>query len=608
MSFQILDDKAHILLRPNMYCGSVTSELHNQFLNYKWQSFEYVPGLFKIINELIDNSIDEFIRTSGEFANQIDIKVTDKSFWIKDNGRGIPVTLTKDLDGEDIYTPVAAWCKTKAGSNFGSDADRDTIGMNGVGSALANIFSSKFIGTTSDGKFKLVVECDDNATIRNVDVKKSTKKFTEVYIEPEFKRFGVECIDDTLKGLILNRLNNLAICYPDITFKFNGETIKIGTAKSWMTKFATEHVLHSDAGVVIGVMNSPDEEFRCLSLVNGLSIINGGSHIDYIMGQLCDVLREGIKKKHKLEVTPGQIKSHLQLISVIRGMKNMKFDSQTKERITNPRGEISGYFESVNFDKLAAAILKNDALIMPIIQAQLAKQAAIDARNATLAEKAVAAKVVLKHIPATGRNAEDKVLFIAEGDSAIGPFVSARTEETKKIYGGYPLRGKIPNVTDLKTAEILGTQELGDLINIMNLKIGQKVTNLNYGTIAIMTDQDIDGFSIQGLLLNFFWLWPELYQMGRVKIVKTPLYVATKKDDRKYYYDKAEFDRASGKLKGYEIRYIKGLGSLRKPEYKDILANPVMVTVKIDDPLLFDAMYGAYAKFGDARKKLIGDV
>lgn len=608
MTFQILDDKAHILLRPGMYCGSVTNETHNQFLNYKWQSFEYVPGLFKIINELIDNSIDEYIRTGGEFANQIEIKVTDKSFWIKDNGRGIPVTLTKDLDGEDIYLPVAAWCKTKAGSNFGSDSDRDTIGMNGVGSALANIFSSKFIGTTSDGKHRLTVTCDDNATIRNVEVKKSTKRFTEVFIEPEFDRFGVSGIDETLKDMILNRLSNLAITYPSITFKFNDEVVKIGAPKAWMTKYSEEHVLHSDENVIIGVMNSEAEEFRFLSLVNGLTIINGGSHVDYIMGQLCDVLREGIKKKHKLEVTPGQIKSHLQLVSVIRGMKNMKFDSQTKERITNPRGEISGYFTDVKFDKLAAGILKNEALIMPIIRAQLAKQLAAEAREAAAAAKKIESKRVAKHIPATGKDWTQKVLFIAEGDSAIGPFIAARTEQSAKVYGGYPLRGKIPNITGMTTAEILKTKELGDLINILGLKIGQKAVELDYGTVAIMTDQDLDGFSIQGLLLNFFWLWPELYQKERIKIVKTPLYVATKKDDRRYFYDKAEYEAASTKLKGFEIRYIKGLGSLRKVEYKDILSNPQLVTVAIDDPSLFDAMYGEYKKYGDARKKLIGDV
>jgi DNA topoisomerase-2 len=289
-------------------------------------------------------------------------------------------------------------------------------------------------------------------------------------------------------------------------------------------------------------------------------------------------------------------------------MKNMKFDSQTKERITNPRGEVSGLFANVKFDKLAQGIMKNDALIMPIIQAQLAKQMAADARAATLAEKAIQSKKVEKHIPATGRIASAKTLFITEGDSAIGPFISARTQDLAKIYGGYPLRGKIPNITGMTTTEILKTKELGDLINILNLKIGQKASEPDYGTIAIMTDQDIDGFSIQGLLLNFFWLWPDLYYQNRIKIVRTPLYVATKKDERKYFYDKADYDAAAGGLKGYEIRYIKGLGSLRKAEYKDILASPVMIAVQIDDPALFDAMYGAYNKFGDARKKLIGDV
>lgn len=608
MSFKILDDKAHILLRPGMYCGSVVEETQSLFLNYQWTSANFVPGLFKIINELIDNSIDEHIRTNGEFANQIDIKVDTKSFWIKDNGRGIPVVLVDDLDGEKIYTPVAAWCKTKAGSNFGSDTDRDTIGMNGVGSALANIFSSKFVGTTSDGKMHLVVTCEDNATIRDVSVKKSTKKFTEVYIEPDFPRFGVQMIDATMMALIKSRLINLAICYPAITFKLNGESIKTGTAKAWVDKFSQENVLHHDDSIILGIMNCADEEFRCLSLVNGLNISQGGTHIDYAVGQLIDPLRELIKKKHKLEVTPGQIRSHLQVVSVIRGMKNMKFDSQTKERITNPRGEVSGLFADVKFDKLAQGIMKNDALIMPIIQAQLAKQMAADARAATLAEKALQSKKVEKHIPATGRVASAKTLFITEGDSAIGPFISARTQDLAKIYGGYPLRGKIPNITGMTTTEILKTKELGDLINILNLKIGQKAVEPDYGTIAIMTDQDIDGFSIQGLLLNFFWLWPDLYYQNRIKIVRTPLYVATKKDERKYFYDKADYDAAASGLKGYEIRYIKGLGSLRKTEYKDILASPVMITVQIDDPVLFDAMYGAYNKFGDARKKLIGDV
>lgn len=605
MSFKILDDKAHILLRPGMYCGSVVEETQSLFLNYQWTSANFVPGLFKIINELIDNSIDEHIRTNGEFANAIDIKVDAKSFWIKDNGRGIPVVLVDDLDGEKIYTPVAAWCKTKAGSNFGSDTDRDTIGMNGVGSALANIFSSKFIGTTSDGKHQLVVTCEDNATIRDVSVKKSTKKFTEVYIEPDFPRFGVQMIDATMMALIKSRLVNLAICYPAITFKLNGEAIKTGSAKAWVDKFSQENVIHHDDYVILGIMNSTDEEFRCLSLVNGLNISQGGTHIDYVLGQICDVLRDLIKKKHKLEITPGQIKSHLQIVSVIRGMKNMKFDSQTKERITNPRGEVSGLFADVKFDKLAQGIMKNEALIMPIIQAQLAKQLAADARAAAAAAKSLQSKKVAKHVPASSKIKSERILFITEGDSAIGPLIKARDA---KIHGGYPLRGKIPNIFGMKKAEILKTRELGELISILDLEIGEPAPDPAYHTIAIMTDQDVDGYAIRGLLMNFFWLWPDLFTMERIKLIQSPLFVATKGQDRKYYYSKANFEKDRNILKGYEIRYIKGLGTLRPVEYRDVINNPVMFTVVIDDPELFKKMYGDYKTYGDERKLLIGAV
>lgn len=605
MTFKVLDDKTHILMRPGMYCGSVVEESQSLFLDFKWDTVSFVPGLFKIINELIDNSVDEHIRTGFEYATQIETKIDAKSFWVKDNGRGIPVSLVQDLNGEDIYIPVAAWCKTKAGSNFGSDADRDTIGMNGVGSALANIFSSKFVGTTSDGKHRLTVTCDDNATIRDVEIKKSTKQFTEVYIEPDFPRFGVTGIDETLQRLVKNRLMNLAVSYPTITFKFNGETIKPGTPKAWIEKFSTDYVMHSEDNLLIGVMNSKDEEFRSLSLVNGLNIVNGGTHIDYIMGQLCDAVRELIKKKHKLDVTPGQIKGHLQLVSVIRGMKNMKFDSQTKERITNARGEISGMFDQVKFDKLAAGIMKNDALIMPIIQAQLAKQMAADAREAAAKAKALQTVKVAKHVPAGSKYAQERILFIAEGDSAIGPFIEARDPEK---HGGYPLRGKIPNIHGMKPSEILKSKELGELIKILGLKIGERGLDPSYGTIAIMTDQDVDGFSIRGLLMNFFWLWPDLFKNKRIKIVQSPLYVATKKTDRRYFYSKEEFDASKEKLKGFEIRYIKGLGTLRSEEYVDVINDPVLMTVEIDDPTLFDKMYGEYKTFGDERKQLIGAV
>ena len=603
MSFQILDDKTHVLKRPGMYVGSVSHEEKEQFLNFAWAKVGYVPGLFKIINELIDNSIDEHVRTGGKFADQITVTIDSKHFTVRDNGRGIPIELVDDLDGEKIYKPVAAWCRTKAGSNFGDDAERDTIGMNGVGAALTNIFSTKFIGTTSDGKYTLTVECDDNATIRDVQTKKSNKQFTEVTSYPDFSRFDCSEIDETLISLVRNRLENLSVSYPTVSFKLNGETVKTGSAASYIGKFSDQHAIYNDDKLIIGLMNSKAEEFRFLSLVNGLTIIGGGTHVEYIMGQVCDNLREQIKKKHKLDIMPGQIRSHLQLVSVIRGLKNMKFDSQTKEKITNTKQEVAEIFKNVNFEKLAKDILKNDALIMPIIQAQLAKLMAQEAREAAAAQKKLAGKKVAKHIAATSRYASDKILFITEGDSAIGQLITVRDP---KIHGGYPIRGKIPNIHDMKPAEIMKNKVLGEIMNILGLKIGEKAVQPEYGTIGLLQDGDVDGQgSIAPLLMKFFYQWPELYAQSRIVLVRTPIVIATKAKQRVYFYTKAEYDADASKYKGWEIRYIKGLGTLRTVEYKDMINNPVLDTITIDDPSMFDLMFGDSA---DNRKKfMLGD-
>ena len=141
----VLDDRQHCLLRPQMYIGSVTPEPHSGIINYQYQTKTIVPGLIKIIEEILQNSVDEYIRTNGEFANKIEVSIANTvqgtEITISDNGRGIPVKLI-----DDTYQPVLAWTKLKAGSNF-DDSNRVGAGMNGVGSSLTNIFSTSFIGT-----------------------------------------------------------------------------------------------------------------------------------------------------------------------------------------------------------------------------------------------------------------------------------------------------------------------------------------------------------------------------------------------------------------------------------------------------------------------------
>ena len=173
---KVLSDVEHIKKRSGMYIGSSAKEAHERFLFGKYQQVEYVPGLVKLIDEIIDNSVDEAIRTSFKFANKIDVQIKNNQVSVEDNGRGIPQGLVTDQTGEQIPGPVAAWTIPKAGGNFGDDSERKTGGMNGVGSSLTNIFSTLFTGITSDGENEITVNCSNGMENKSWSSKKSKGK------------------------------------------------------------------------------------------------------------------------------------------------------------------------------------------------------------------------------------------------------------------------------------------------------------------------------------------------------------------------------------------------------------------------------------------------
>ena len=196
---KILSDIEHCLLRPAMYLGSVAyKERSDYFLEddkIVYGTRSYVPALVKMIDEILDNAVDEFIRTDGEHADQIKIKVTPDTITIRDNGRGIPV-VEEESTGE--YGPVLAWGRMKAGSNFEDDDGRMTAGMNGVGAALCNIFSTEFRGETSDGAKKLVYTTKNNMDTNDVKVSNSPMRYTQVSFSPDFSRLECDGIDDVV--------------------------------------------------------------------------------------------------------------------------------------------------------------------------------------------------------------------------------------------------------------------------------------------------------------------------------------------------------------------------------------------------------------------------
>lgn len=592
--FKVLNDREHVLHRPGVYLGSVVLEQHSGIINYQYQTVGIVPALMKMIEEITQNSIDEHIRTDGKFATEIKVSVTSNltgtEIVVQDNGRGIPLN---EVGGKP--RPVLAWTELRAGSNF-DDSKRVTAGTNGMGAALTNIFSTSFKGETSDGTKKLVLNCSDNMQHVKWKVSDGGTRGTKVTFTPDLERFGLSEFTQAHIDVLRDRLINLAISYPTITFKFNGERIHFRNIKQVAKQFHADAVsLETDDFGLIFAPSGAEEEFRCITYVNGIYVKNGGSHVDFILSKIVENLRAHVKKKHKIDVLPNQIKQHLLIGAWCRNFKALKFDSQTKERITNSYAEASAYFGDIDLDKVSKQILNTPSIIDPMIAAILYKKEM--AEKAALAKKQKgAAKVrVVNHIAATDSNPENKMLLLCEGLSAIGSLISVR--DPKRI-GGYPLRGKPLNVRGMKPLDIVKNKEIFELMAIIGLEIGKPAVNLNYGKIAVFSDADVDGQHIFGLLLNLFSMWPELFKEKRIYRMMSPLYYCVKGKDTKVFYTKEEFDAAD--LKGYSVDYFKGLGSMPENVYSECVNNPRLIQVEADDMNKLEMAFGDSAELRKA--------
>ena len=466
--FQILSECQHIRRRSAMYMGSITNENTTGIINFKYQSKMIIPGLVKIIEEIYQNSVDESIRTNFEYGNNISIDIKNDGLFgwyceITDNGRGIPVKL---IDGK--YQAELCWTRARAGSNFGNDDDRVTIGTNGVGSYLTNVVSTKFVGISGNGKEQVVVECLNGCETINTILEKSKKSGTKVKFYPDLSFFNTNEISQDILDVIKDRLYNLAICYPELKIKFNGELLVIKDSKQ-LSKLVSDNAISLDSkNYNIVITNSgDDEEFRHLSYFNGIAIKNGGSHIDYIISGICEELIPLIKRKWKITVLPNQIKQHLLICFWVRSFPNPRFDSQSKERITNTNGEIKTFFD-IDFSKLVKKIMLEDSIIMPMIESILQKKEAQDKRAATLALKKTQKKKIVNHIEATDKNPENKILHIAEGNSAAGEGLNVRDP---KLHGFYALRGKVLNTHGMNEIDIVKNKELSELLTILGLDL-----------------------------------------------------------------------------------------------------------------------------------------
>lgn len=589
--FRILTARQHVRERIGMYMGSASKEEIERFVLGEWKKATYVPALSKMVDEILDNSIDEAIRTNFKFANKINVSINNNEVTVTDNGRGIPQDkIFDEASNENILRPVAAWTKVNAGTSF--DDERVTIGTNGVGSAATNFLSKSFSGKTWSNKKSIQLDCKDGADAMKVKTGNKVGNGTEVSFVPDFDLFEVDSLEqlDTII-LIEDRLISLQMAFPEIQFSFNKKKIMVNNFKKYSEMFSDTVIMEKTNNLSYFIAPSEDG-FRTNSYVNGVNTRQGGTYVDHFMNTIIDSLTVKIKRRHKVEVLKTTIKSGITFVMFARNFVNPKFDSQTKERLTNPIGNIKEHLDICQVrdaEWLAQKILNTPDIIDPIIEAQLAKKLAADRRAATLAQKKLRKVKVAKHISA---NKDNATLKIVEGDSAMGFLLKVRDPDT---IGAFPLRGVIMNTWDMKPAEVLKNKELSELVAVLGLDINDpdSVDNMTYKYIATLTDADHDGIGhISPLLIAFFYkFWPRLLLENRVQITRTPIMISTKAKDVKWFYT-YEDAQAFKKNGGYHHRYIKGLGSLTEDEYHIIINKPEYDTVTVDDASVFQMMFG----------------
>ena len=571
--FKVLDDRQHLLERPGMYIGGVKLVNQDQWLvdsetgKFKYETLYVTPGLIKIINEIIDNSIDVAIDTNFKAATRIQVKIDSKSVTVIDNGIGIPVKKLNDDD--DRTLPEIAWTTLRSGTSFGDN--REKIGTNGLGSCATNVFSKVFIATSDDGKKQQTIKCYDNmSVIKPGKVKPSSGKAgVEVYFEPDLARFSMQEIDKTHQDLVYQRLFNLAISFPLIKFSFNGKQINVSERK-FAQMFSDNAIIESCDNTTICVFPNEHDEFKFYAQLNGLNTFLGGSHVDYIANEITTRIREKLVKKYKT-MRPGDIKNKMGLAVILTGFKNPDFNSQSKEELKNAWSDISKHINGkIDFDAFAKKLLKCDAFIDPIVDMFKLKEE-LKARQELKKSKKVKVKSD-KYLSPIG---EQKYLALCEGASAMSGISSCLG---RNGIGYYAMRGVPLNSYSASTQKIIANVELKDIINILGLDISQSsnAKTISFDKVLITTDADADGAHITSLLIGWFKRFsPNLFNEGKICKLLTPniIVVDSKGKISKYFMNVNDFKKweSTNRNANEKILYMKGLGAWERDALIDLI-------------------------------------
>lgn len=603
--YKILDPISHILLRPQTYVGSNKPINKESFIidgdKIVKKEVEYIPSFIKIFDEVITNSVDESKRENSKL-NIIKVNISKNFISIWDNG-GIPVVIHKEYKK---YVPEVIFGNLMSGSNYDDTEQRVVAGLNGLGAKLTNVFSKEFTISTCDGKNSFKQTFKNNMREKTKpSIKKSTKNHTQISFNPDFEKFGMESIDEDHFQMVKKRVYDLAACNTHLKIYFNGKLINFKKFEDYIKIYTEDYFYETKRGHEWSVGISLSENgFQHVSFANSTETYDGGTHVDYIMNQIISEMRAYFKKKHKVDVRPSELKNHMFLF-LNSTVINPSFSSQTKEKLITEVKEFGTEFEISK--KFIQSILKSEIVNSILDWIEQKKNAQENKLQRDLNRKLSKIKVD-KLIDSKGKERWKHTIGLFEGDSAISAFRKYRDPQS---MGAFALRGKFVNVSEMSNSKLVANKEVVNLMAAIGLKLGQPIDlkTLRYGKILFYVDADVDGNSIAGSLLNFFYkYWPDMFDRRMICKVETPIVVAKPKTGRKkekiLFYTQSEYNNwvEKSNLKNFEIKYKKGLAALVGDEYDDIINNPRLTLITKDD-LAGDSIEAWFGKSPALRKK-----
>ena len=561
-NIRTLDWQEHVRLRPGMYIGKLGDGSSAD------------DGIYILLKEVIDNSIDEFRMKAGK---RIEIKLDDTKVVIRDYGRGIPLGKVVDVVS-----------KMNTGGKYDSKAFKKSVGLNGVGTKAVNALSDYFrVKSVREGQTKMA-EFSRGLLTQEFDVKETSERngteitfIPDIEIFPHFK-FRREYIERMLR--------NYAYLNPGLKIIFNGETYFSEDGLKDLLKEEIEadtlypiiHLKGNDIEVAI-THNDKSQTETYFSFVNGQNTTQGGTHLNAFREAYVKTIRDFFNKNFE---AADIRKAIIAAISI--NVEEPVFESQTKTKLGSndmgPNGptvrtfildflkkELDNYLHKN--PEIAEAVHKK-ILISERERKELSgiqKLARERAKKVSLHNKKLRDCRQHYNDQKAERKSETQI-FITEGDSASGSITKSRDVETQAVFS---LRGKPLNCYGLTKKVVYENEEFNLLQAALNIE--DSMEDLRYNQVVISTDADVDGMHIRLLMITFFLqFFPDIIKNGHLYILQTPLFRVRNKKETRYCYSEEERLKALNELgKNPEITRFKGLGEISPDEFKNFIGKDI---------------------------------